>query len=125
MALQRAEEFLMVCLYSGCAGHHDEIQTRQVVLVEPEGFPADTLDPVAISGFPDVPLRDGQTQSRRVEPVGSSQNAQKNIGGFRGLRENQLEVFGLGQPQRPGESVGREGQAIRRSDACDPWRGVH
>ena len=75
MALQRAEEFLMVCLYSGRTGHHDEIQARQLVLVEPEGFPADTLDPVAVGGFPDVPLRDGQPQSRRVEPVGPGQNA--------------------------------------------------
>jgi len=97
----------MICLGCGGARHDDKVETGQLSLMQSKGLSADALDPVAVCGFPHLPLGDGQAQPREVASIGARHDAEVVIGGPGGFREDLLVILGLGKSQRAREAERR------------------
>jgi hypothetical protein len=82
----------MVCLNCGGTRHYHEIKAAEISLPKAETLPNDALDPIAVDGSADLPLRYGQTEPRLQTPVLPCQNGELAVRGLSGLIENPLEI---------------------------------
>lgn len=103
----------MVSLDCGGAGHYDEIESHQGVLVESEGFSRQPLDAIAVLGQLDIAFGYGQTQTGNVRAVGSGQYYQILIRGFGGVLEDTPESARRGQTARTRKPIGRRQMVTR------------
>jgi len=71
-------------LVAGCAARrrtcaHHEIQVRQVMLIQPEGFTDDSTHAIALDGVTGDANRHGEAQSRPTLVIPESNHAEKSI----------------------------------------------
>ncbi|MBC9252999.1 hypothetical protein A9179_22280 [Pseudomonas alcaligenes] len=75
-------QFRVVQIAQTLAGHHDNIQTGQQLLIEPEGIPDQAFQAVTLDGKLDAFLADHQPQAGMVETVATSEKEYVLAGGF-------------------------------------------
>jgi len=101
-------------------GHHDNIPTADVALVEAKAFPDDALDSVARHGSRCGFFRDGQAQTWIAQAIGCSQQGECPTRCTPRLGKYTPELYGPGQP-RAARKAGRtpfqgvENYTVRRA----------
>ena len=82
----------MVGLKCGAARHDYEIDPAEGLLPQPETFPDEALDAVAVGGFADLSFGNRQPEARIRFAVGSREHGQPAVRGLQWIIENPLEI---------------------------------
>ncbi len=119
------------------AGHDDDIQTSQFVLVAAKAFPRHTFDPVAAYRGADLALSDRQSQPGVVKAVFCHDHAEDAVAAAPAFIKDAFKLNAFQQSLLPSEPTGacllgssggfgrgtQESPSVRRPGGRGPWRG--
>jgi hypothetical protein len=88
---QAVKEFLVFRSRRGSLTHHHDIQSMQIVLVQPKRFANDSLQAITLNCEPTVLFGNRQSQPRIPVPRGSRQDGKQMVAAPIGFFEDPLK----------------------------------